>query len=73
MSLSLWLGRGSTSRHDTGDHADQGHERNHLGERNRDADAKPLVECAVTDPEGRLVARASSTCMTLRGAQAQGR
>jgi uncharacterized protein (TIGR00369 family) len=32
-----------------------------------------LVECDVTDAEGRLVARASSTCMTLRGAQAQGR
>jgi uncharacterized protein (TIGR00369 family) len=32
-----------------------------------------LVECDVADTEGRLVARASSTCMTLRGAQAQGR
>jgi uncharacterized protein (TIGR00369 family) len=32
-----------------------------------------LVECDVKDAEGRLVARASSTCMTLRGAQAQGR
>ena len=32
-----------------------------------------LVDCDVTDAEGRLVARASSTCMTLRGAQAQGR
>ena len=32
-----------------------------------------LVECDVTDAEGHLVARASSTCMTLRGAQAQGR
>jgi uncharacterized protein (TIGR00369 family) len=32
-----------------------------------------LVECDVTDAESRLVARASSTCMTLRGAQAQGR
>ena len=32
-----------------------------------------LVECDVTDAEGRLVARASTTCMTLRGAQAQGR
>ena len=32
-----------------------------------------LVECDVRDAEGRLVARASSTCMTLRGAQAQGR
>ena len=32
-----------------------------------------LVECDVTDAEGRLVARVSSTCMTLRDAQAQGR
>ena len=32
-----------------------------------------LVECDVTDAEDRLVARASSTCMTLRGTQAQGR
>ncbi len=32
-----------------------------------------LVECDITDSDGRLVARASSTCMTLRGAQAQGR
>jgi uncharacterized protein (TIGR00369 family) len=32
-----------------------------------------LVECDMTDAEGRLVARASSTCMTLRGAQAHGR
>ena len=32
-----------------------------------------LVECDVTDAGGRLVARASSTCMTLRGPQAQGR
>jgi uncharacterized protein (TIGR00369 family) len=32
-----------------------------------------LVECDVTDAQGRLVARASSTCMTLRGAQAEGR
>jgi uncharacterized protein (TIGR00369 family) len=32
-----------------------------------------LVECDVADAEGRLVARASSTCMTLRGANAQGR
>ena len=32
-----------------------------------------LVECDVTDPNGQLVARASSTCMTLRGAQAEGR
>lgn len=31
------------------------------------------VECDVTDEEGRLVARAASTCMTLRGEQAQGR
>jgi acyl-coenzyme A thioesterase PaaI-like protein len=31
------------------------------------------VECDVADADGRLVARASSTCMTLRDAQAQGR
>jgi uncharacterized protein (TIGR00369 family) len=32
-----------------------------------------LVECDVTDEKGSLVARASSTCMILRGEQAQGR
>ena len=32
-----------------------------------------LVECDVLDEQERLVARASSTCMTLRGAQAEGR
>jgi uncharacterized protein (TIGR00369 family) len=32
-----------------------------------------LVECDVTDADEHLVARASSTCMTLRGAQAAGR
>lgn len=32
-----------------------------------------LVECDVTDDAHRLVARASSTCMTLRGDQARGR
>jgi uncharacterized protein (TIGR00369 family) len=32
-----------------------------------------LVECDVVDDRDRLVARASSTCMTLRGAQAAGR
>jgi uncharacterized protein (TIGR00369 family) len=32
-----------------------------------------MVECDVTDEKGSLVARASSTCMTLRGEQAQGR
>ncbi|HJZ70693.1 MAG TPA: PaaI family thioesterase [Vicinamibacterales bacterium] len=32
-----------------------------------------MVECAVTDERGRLVARATSTCLTLRGEQAQGR
>ena len=32
-----------------------------------------LVECDITDAQGRLVARASSTCMTLRDAQAAGR
>src|SRR5690242_5943980 len=32
-----------------------------------------LVECDVADEQGRLVARAASTVMTLRGAQAAGR
>jgi uncharacterized protein (TIGR00369 family) len=32
-----------------------------------------LVECDVVDAQDRLMARASSTCMTLRGAQAEGR
>jgi uncharacterized protein (TIGR00369 family) len=32
-----------------------------------------LVECDIHDDAGRLVARASSTCMTLRGPQAEGR
>lgn len=32
-----------------------------------------LAECDVTDQEQQLVARASSTCMTLRGEKAQGR
>lgn len=32
-----------------------------------------LVECDIVDAEDRLVARASSTCMTLRGEQAAGR
>jgi len=32
-----------------------------------------LLECDVTDAQPRLVARASSTAMTLRGAQAAGR
>ena len=32
-----------------------------------------LVECDLTDAEGVLVARATSTCMTLRGANADGR
>ena len=32
-----------------------------------------LVECDVTDEQGRLVARASSTCLTLRGEAAIGR
>jgi uncharacterized protein (TIGR00369 family) len=32
-----------------------------------------LAECDVTDAEGRLVARAMSTCMTLRGASSEGR
>jgi len=32
-----------------------------------------LVACDITDEQGHLVARASSTCMTLRGAAAHGR
>ncbi len=32
-----------------------------------------LVECDVTDERARLVARATSTCLTLRDEQAQGR
>jgi len=32
-----------------------------------------LVECDMTDDQDRLVARASSTCMTLRGDAAKGR
>jgi uncharacterized protein (TIGR00369 family) len=32
-----------------------------------------LVECDITDEKGSLVARASSTCLTLRGEQARGR
>jgi len=32
-----------------------------------------LVDCDVTDEQGRLVARASSTCMTLAGDDARGR
>ena len=32
-----------------------------------------LVECDITDEKGGLVARATSTCLTLRGEQAQGR
>jgi uncharacterized protein (TIGR00369 family) len=32
-----------------------------------------LVECGVADAQGRLVAHATSTCMTLRGAEAVGR
>jgi uncharacterized protein (TIGR00369 family) len=32
-----------------------------------------LVECDIVDADDRLVARASSTCMTLRGVAAQGR
>ena len=32
-----------------------------------------LIECVVTDEEGSLVAHATSTCLTLRDQQAQGR
>jgi uncharacterized protein (TIGR00369 family) len=32
-----------------------------------------LAECDVLDEDGRLIARATSTCMTLRGPEASGR
>jgi len=32
-----------------------------------------FVECTVTDEENRLIAKASSTCMVLRGQKASGR
>ena len=32
-----------------------------------------LAECSVTDERGRLIAKATSTCLTLRGEQARGR
>lgn len=32
-----------------------------------------LAECSVTDERGRLIAKATSTCLTLRGEQAGGR
>jgi uncharacterized protein (TIGR00369 family) len=32
-----------------------------------------LTECTITDEKGRLVAKATSTCLTLRGEQASGR
>src|SRR3712207_2665791 len=32
-----------------------------------------LVECSITDERDRLIARCSSTCLTLRGEQATGR
>jgi uncharacterized protein (TIGR00369 family) len=32
-----------------------------------------LVECRITDENGKLVAHATSTCMTLRGTSAEGR
>lgn len=32
-----------------------------------------MVECDVTDHDHQLIARASSTCMTLRGPQAKSR
>ena len=32
-----------------------------------------MTECAVTDDSGRLIAKATSTCLTLRGEQARGR
>jgi uncharacterized protein (TIGR00369 family) len=32
-----------------------------------------MAECTITDEKGRLVAKATSTCLTLRGEQAAGR
>jgi uncharacterized protein (TIGR00369 family) len=32
-----------------------------------------MTECAITDDQGRIIAKASSTCLTLRGDQARGR
>ena len=32
-----------------------------------------MAECSVTDEHGRLIAKATSTCLTLRGEQAKGR
>ena len=32
-----------------------------------------MAECTVTDERGRLIAKATSTCLTLRGEQARGR
>ena len=32
-----------------------------------------MAECSVTDENGRLIAKAVSTCLTLRGDQAKGR
>ena len=39
----------------------------------KDGHTVGLVECDVHDDKDRLVARASSTCMTLRGEQGEGR
>lgn len=32
-----------------------------------------MTECSVTDEQGRLIAKATSTCLTLRGERARGR
>lgn len=32
-----------------------------------------MAECSVTDERGRLIAKATCTCLTLRGEQAKGR
>jgi hypothetical protein len=39
----------------------------------RDGKIVGLIECDILDERRRLVARASSTCMTLRGRLAEGR
>jgi len=39
----------------------------------RDGKTVGLTECSVTDERGRLIAKATSTCLTLRGEQARDR
>ena len=44
-----------------------------VGEVVKPGNTVTLVECTITDERERLIARASSTCMTLRGEGARGR